>query len=205
MRKIKAVVALLLACMVTSSMAGCSSKADAGSTSSESSAQVSSQSETESEIPSEAPTESSSDATSAEDADVSESEGGDALTVEEYEARANGLLEEMVNLASLQSEAEAATDAESAKKVLEKLKAPFQDFAALKAPEKYTAAQEKFKSGCEAMVGYVDILIEMTSLDEEALTAEKQSEYTTKMTEYIQKAQADLTEGATLADAAENS
>ena len=59
----------------------------------------------------------------------------------------------------------------------------------MKAPEKYAAAHEKFKSGCDAMVEYLDMMV--TAMDSGDIDMEK-------MTSLITTIQNDFTEGASM-------
>lgn len=126
-----------------------------------------------------------------------------ALTEEEYIAKTEELqttiTESMTkvqeDLANLDTE-----DVDGAKKLIEEMQAPFVEFAAVLAPEKFAPAQEKYKSGCEAMVEYLNICLEMmdmgaagTEPDEADLQA-----LTERLTTSITTVQTDLTEAMTL-------
>lgn len=197
MNQKKKILTLIIACAIAASMAACNSGTPSSSSSAASSAPASS-----SEASSSAPA-SSSEASSAS-SDASSAAAGDIapLTAEEeaYVENVSKLMESMQNLQNLQAEAQQATDAAAVTAVMDKAKKPFQDFAALEAPGRFVPAQEKFKTGCESIVAYFDMTVEMTSLKPEELTAEKQQEYVTKMTETLTAAQNDLMAGATLAD-----
>ena len=118
------------------------------------------------------------------------------LTEEEYNAK---LAEFEQAAASLQTDMQTKaaeldpTDIEGAKALFEEMKKPFADFAAVEAPEKYAAAQAKFKSGCEAMIAYIDATVKMvedpTSVDENT---------TKEIMDYVQTAMTDIAEGSTL-------
>ena len=88
-----------------------------------------------------------------------------------------------------QEEITTMDDVDAAKEFIEGLKAPFVEFAGLQAPEKYVAAQAKYKSGCEAMVEYLDLCLNMMETGEID---------TNMMTELLTTIETDLTEGATL-------
>lgn len=144
--------------------------------------------------------ETTDDAAETEEA-VDEAEtaeaAGEALTEEEYEAKAAELLESMTTtMTEAQEELNTldVNDVEGAKDFIEGLKAPFAEFAAVQAPEKYADAQVKFKSSCEAMMEYLDLCISMLDMEEDADTAE----LTTQLTDLLTTLQNDLTEGLTL-------
>ena len=110
------------------------------------------------------------------------------LTEEEYEAKAQGLGDKLSNVMT-----EAASidpnDVDAAKEFISGLKDPFIEFGSLKAPEKYAAAHEKFKSGCDAMVEYLDLMV--GALDSGDIDMEKMNSLVTTI-------QNDFTEGASM-------
>ncbi len=114
--------------------------------------------------------------------------GADTLTEEEYEAKAeelgNSLNSAMTDAASIDP-----NDVEAAKEFIEGLKSPFVEFGALNAPEKYADAHAKFKSGCDAMVEYLDICVK--AMDSGEVDTEK-------MTSLLTTIQTDFTEGAAM-------
>ncbi|MCI9201199.1 MAG: hypothetical protein HFI03_12475 [Lachnospiraceae bacterium] len=118
----------------------------------------------------------------------SEKAGADTLTEEEYEAKAeelgNSLNTAMTDAASIDP-----NDVEAAKEFIEGLKDPFIEFGALNAPAKYADAHAKFKSGCDAMVEYLDICVQ--AMD----TGEVDME---KMTSLLTTIETDFTEGANM-------
>ena len=120
-----------------------------------------------------------------------------ALSEEDYMAK----LEELgTKMTEVQTGAAGLdpTDLEGAKKLLGDMKAPFVDFAAITPPEKYADAHTKLQSGCNAMIEYIDIILEIA----ETTDAAKQQELATKMVEVLTTATNDLTEGSQmLADA----
>mgnify|MGYP001027426841 FL=1 len=119
-----------------------------------------------------------------------------ALTEEEYAAKVEEL---QAALEKVGTEANSLdpTDVEGAKKLLEDLKAPFVEFAAVQAPEKYAEAQEKYKSGSEAMVEYIDSVSEMLD-PEKAANVDAN-----KIMELMTKAATDFQEGDNLLEAAQ--
>lgn len=119
-----------------------------------------------------------------------------ALTEDEYLKKVQEIASNMQNIQGEITEKMQGldpTDVEAVQKVLGDLKAPFNEFASLQAPEKYAAAQAKYKSGCEAMVQFIDITIEMSGMGADA-DATKVQEKTTEMMEVLTKATQDLTE-----------
>ena len=110
------------------------------------------------------------------------------LTEEEYEAKAEELGEKL-NSAMTDASSIDPNDVEAAKEFISGLKDPFVEFGSLKAPEKYAAAHEKFKSGGDAMVEYLDMMV--TAMDSGDIDMEK-------MTSLITTIQNDFTEGASM-------
>ena len=115
-----------------------------------------------------------------------------ALTEDEYVAKTQELSQAM---------ADAVTNSaavEGAKKMIEELKTPFVEFAALTAPEKYADTQAKYKTGCEAMIEYLDMCVDM-------MDPEKAAELDMdKLTSLLTTIQNDFTEAASLMEAAGN-
>lgn len=138
------------------------------------------------------------DAATGGDANTSADAGAaKALTEDEYMAKFDELGKSMTDLQTEASQLD-PSDPAAAKALLEKLKTPFSDFAALTPPDKYAEAHAKFKSGCEAMISYIDTSIQMM----EETDAAKQADLLKKAQEYMTTAMQDMTEGATLADSA---
>ena len=79
-------------------------------------------------------------------------------------------------------------------KLLEDMKAPFQDFINITPPASYADAHEKMKSGCQAMIDYLDTVNSMLEETDEG----KLQEAANTMMEQLQTAVTDLTEGATM-------
>lgn len=111
-----------------------------------------------------------------------------ALTEEEYEAKAAELSESIANAMSGASSID-ANDTEAAKELIESLKDPFVEFASVKAPDTYADAHEKFKSGCDAMVEYLDMMV--AAIDSGELDMDK-------MTSLITTIQTDFQDGAAM-------
>lgn len=120
-----------------------------------------------------------------------------ALTEEDYVAKFEELgtkmTEVQTNAATLDP-----TDLEAAKKLLDDMKAPFVEFAAVTPPEKYTDAHAKLQAGCNGMIEYIDILLQIA----EETDATKQQELATKMVEVLTTAGTDISEGTALLTAA---
>lgn len=120
-----------------------------------------------------------------------------ALTEEEYIAKTTELAESMTNVMTEAASLD-ASDLEGAKEFIEGLKAPFEEFAAIQAPEKYADAQAKYKSGSETMIKYLDMCVEMMD-PEKAAEAD-----TDALMELLTTIQTDFTEAASLMEAAGN-
>ncbi len=101
-------------------------------------------------------------------------------------------LVDAMNAVTEKSAALDPNDLEGAKQLIEEVKAPLVEFAAVEAPERFAEAHAKYKSGCEAMVEYLDMTLE-------ALDPEKAADLDMeKFLSLIQTAEADLTEADTL-------
>ena len=116
-----------------------------------------------------------------------------ALTEEEYQTAVTELNDK---LTSIQTDASALdpNDPDAAKQLLEDMKAPFQDFINITPPASYADAHEKMKSGCQAMIDYLDTVNSMLEETDEG----KLQEAANTMMEQLQTAVTDLTEGATM-------
>ena len=112
------------------------------------------------------------------------------LTEEEYEAKAQELGEKL-NSSMTDAASIDPNDVDAAKEFIAGLKDPFIEFGSLKAPEKYAAAHEKFSSGCDAMVEYLDMMV--SAIDTGDIDMEK-------MTSLLTTIQNDFTEGANMLD-----
>lgn len=121
-----------------------------------------------------------------------------ALTEEEYKAKVQEISETMSNMQTTMNEKMATidpTDEEAVDALFEEIKAPFVEFASLKAPAKYEAAQAKFKSGCEAMIEFIDTA--------KAISKDPASADQSKLTDLLTTAMTDIVEGAQLAEEAD--
>lgn len=133
-------------------------------------------------------------------ADTEESAAGEALTVEEYEEKVIELTDSMTQ-AQTDLESVDQTDVESMKEFVKGVIAPYEDFIAVTAPEKYAPAHEKFVSACEAMIAYFNACVDMMDMEGSA-TEEEVKEVTENLTNLLTTAQTDFTEAATLMDEA---
>ncbi|MGO5027546.1 DUF6376 family protein [Candidatus Agathobaculum pullicola] len=122
-----------------------------------------------------------------------------ALTEEEYQQAVEDLSTEMSEIQN--SASTAVTDPESAKQVLEDMKASLNDFIAITPPEAYAEAHTKIQSGCQSLIEFIDTVSAMTEETDQT----KLSELTTKMGEQLQTAMTDMAEGASLLQAASGS
>ncbi len=120
-----------------------------------------------------------------------------ALSEEEYVAKTTELAESITNVMT-EAAALDADDVECAKKLIEGMKEPFVEFAAIQAPAKYADAQAKYKSGSEAMIKYLDMCIDLMD-PEKAADADMN-----ELMDLLTTIQNDFTEGATLMEAAGN-
>ncbi|MCB6366286.1 hypothetical protein LI291_08885 [Intestinibacillus massiliensis] len=139
-----------------------------------------------------------SDKKPADNASVSDSAdaAAPALTDEEYEEAVAGLATEMQDVQTKLSGVD-QTDAEAVKAAIEEVKKPFADLAAVTPPEKYADAHAKIKSGCEAMIAYMDGAIALTE------NASPSEDDVKALTDSLTTAATDLAEGQQLmADAA---
>ncbi|MCI8526029.1 MAG: hypothetical protein HFF17_08930 [Oscillospiraceae bacterium] len=118
---------------------------------------------------------------------------GDALSKEDYEAAVTKLGEE---LTSVQTDAATLdpSDVDGAKKVLDDMKKPFSDFIDLVPPKDYEDAHEKMKSGCTAMIEYIDTVSGLLEETDETKLAEGAE----KMQTALMTAMTDLSEAATM-------
>ena len=108
-----------------------------------------------------------------------------ALTEDEYVAKTQELSQAMAD-AVTNSAAVDPSDVEGAKKMIEELKTPFAD------------TQAKYKTGCEAMIEYLDMCVDM-------MDPEKAAELDMdKLTSLLTTIQNDFTEAASLMEAAGN-
>ena len=121
-----------------------------------------------------------------------------ALTEEEYQQAVEDLGAEMTEIQNNASTA--MTDPESAKEVLESMKAPLNVFIAITPPEAYAAGHEKMQSGCQSMIDFIDTVVAMTEETDQT----KLTELVSQMDEQLRTAVNDMAEGASLLDEASN-
>lgn len=186
----KGICAMSLAAMLAASVTACGSKTTDATTA-----------ESTESVTTEATT-----SVSVDDAETTVGiEEGEALTEDEYLAKAEELANSMVETTTKVSSEIDPSDVEGAKKLIEELKTPFIEFADVVAPEKYADAQAKYKSGCEAMVEYLNICLEMMDMGTETETASEEDAQalTDRLTKALTAVQADFTEAATLMAGAE--
>lgn len=156
--------------------------------------------ETETPAEPEAPAEAEAPAETETPAEAEAPTDAVALTGEEYLTKAQEASDKlMTTMANSQTEIAAMdmTDVDAVKEYIDGLKAPLAEFAALQAPEEYAEVQSKFKSSCEALIEYYDLIIEMMNPEAEADAAE----LTAKTTELLTIVQTDLTEAYNLMSA----
>lgn len=132
--------------------------------------------------------------------DAAQDGGGEAasaaLTEEEYQQAVQDLSTEM---SEIQTNASAAmTDPESAKGVLEDMKASLNEFMSVTPPESYAEAHEKMKSGCGSLIDFIDTVAAMSEETDQT----KLADLTTQMGEQLESAMTDMAEGASLLQAA---
>ena len=197
----KGMCAVVLAAMLATSVTACGGKkADSteAATTTETTAAESKAEETTSE---EAKTEAAETEKKETEAKADALEG--SLTEEEYLNKTEELAQTMTDTMTKAQEDLAkleADDVDGAKALIEGMKAPFVEFAAVQAPEKYAAAQAKYKSGCEAMVEYLDILLDTMEMSASGKTPsqEETQKLVEDMTNAITTAHNDLTEAGNL-------
>ena len=143
----------------------------------------------------EAETTAAADTTAAEEdttAAESAAANGEALSEEAYVQACQNFASDLVSsLSDISTELSALdpTDVEGAKALIEDMKTPYAEFAAIQAPEKYAGVQEKYKSGCEKMIAYLDMSLQLME-DPAAVDV-------TEMTNLLQDMQQDFTDAST--------
>ena len=118
-----------------------------------------------------------------------------AVSEEEYQ---QAVVDLQAELTEVQSNKIEVNDLEAAKQQLEALKQPFADFMNIVPPEAYADAHAKLQSGCQSMIDYVDIAIQIV----EATNDAKRQELSTQLVAALQTGAADLAEGATMLEEA---
>lgn len=118
-----------------------------------------------------------------------------ALTEEEYQQAAEKLSADMNEIQTNVSTA--ISDPESAKKVLDDMKASINEFASVTPPESYADAHAKLKSGCESLIAFIDTVAAMTEETDQT----KLAELSAQMSEQLETAMTDMAEGASMLEA----
>lgn len=119
-----------------------------------------------------------------------------ALTEEEYQQAVEKL---STDVSELQANAnEALSDPESAKAILDGMKASINEFASVTPPEAYADAHAKLQSGCESLIASIDTMVAMTEATDET----KLTELSTQMSEQLEAAMTDMAEGASMLQSA---
>ena len=135
------------------------------------------------------------DTTAAAEEDTTAAENaanGEALSEEEYVQACQKFASDLVSsLNDISTELSSLdpTDVEGAKALIEDMKTPYAEFAAIQAPEKYAGVQEKYKSGCEKMIAYLDMSLQ--------LMEDPAGVDVTEMTTLLQDMQQDFTDAST--------
>lgn len=118
--------------------------------------------------------------------------GGGGLSDKAYIAKVNEFsskVESTMNEAEQQLSGVAEDDVDATVELIEGLKAPFSEFAALEAPEKYKEAHAKYQSGCKAMNEMLDTLIEIAKDGEDvdpSVIDKFEQAYTTMVTDFTE-------------------
>ncbi len=130
-------------------------------------------------------------------ADGADAQASAALTEEEYQQAAENLATE---LAAIQTEVSKLdwNDTEAAKSALEELKKPLNNFMLVTPPTSYEAGHEKMKSGCQALIDFVDVTISIVGETDQA----KLEAGSVRMQELIAASVNDMAEGAALLEQA---
>ncbi len=115
-----------------------------------------------------------------------------ALTEEEYQQAVEKFSADMSELQT--SANEAVSDPESAIAILDEMKVSINEFASVTPPEVYADAHAKLKSGCESLIAFIDTVAAMTEATDQA----ELDELTTQMSEQMEAAMADMTEGVNM-------
>lgn len=121
-----------------------------------------------------------------------------ALTKDEYKQAFQDMSKSLEDIQTNATNVD-MNDPEAAKAVLEEMKGPLNDFIAVTPPEEYKDAHAKLKSGCEAMVGFVDSVLGMVGETDQAKLKTAGEEMQT----YLTTAITDITAGAQMLDAME--
>ncbi len=116
-----------------------------------------------------------------------------ALSEQEYIDAVDELNIEMYELQKA-AQQDKITDEQAAQALVEELKQPMLDFAALVPPAAYADAHEKLSSGCQAMAEYIDIILAAAGETEEDALRQAAEDANDK----LMTAMNDLSEGSLL-------
>ncbi|MGI6181665.1 MAG: hypothetical protein ACOYIE_06270 [Agathobaculum sp.] len=116
-----------------------------------------------------------------------------ALSEQEYIDAVDTLNIEMYKLQTAAQENE-ITDEQAAQALVDELKQPMLDFAALVPPAAYAEAHEKLSSGCQAMADYMDIILAAAGETEDDVLRQAAEDANDK----LMTAMNDLSEGSLL-------
>lgn len=195
----KGMCVLAMSAMLATSVTACGGKKADATTAAETTTEAAAETTAE-----ETTEETTTAAETTEEETTTEAEAaGEALTEDEYLAKAEELSQAMTDV-STKVQADLAnmdpSDTEGIAKLMEELKAPFVEFAAIQAPEAYAEAQAKYKSGCDAMVDYLDIVVSAMEMEASGKTPteEENQKLMEDMTNALTIVSTDFTEGATL-------
>lgn len=207
----KGMCVLAMAAMLATSVTACGSKkADtttAAETTTEAAAETTTEKAAEETTTAAESTEAETTTEAETKAETKAEAAGEALTEEEYLTKAEELGQAMTDV-SAKVQADLASmdpsDTEGIAKLMEELKAPFVEFSAIQAPEAYAEAQAKYKSGCEAMIDYLDIIVSAMEMEASGKTPteEETQKLMEDMTNALTIVTTDFTEGATLMEEA---
>ena len=199
----KGMCVLAMAAMLATSVTACGSKKTDTTTAAETTTEAAAETTTEKAAEETTTAAESTEAETTTEAETKAEAAGEALTEEEYLTKAEELGQAMTDV-SAKVQADLASmdpsDTEGIAKLMEELKAPFVEFSAIQAPEAYAEAQAKYKSGCEAMIDYLDIIVSAMEMEASGKTPteEETQKLMEDMTNALTIVSTDFTEGATL-------
>lgn len=203
----KGMCVLAMAAMLATSVTACGSKKADTTTAAETTTEAAAETTTEKAAEETTTAAESTEAETTTEAETKAEAAGEALTEEEYLTKAEELGQAMTDV-SAKVQADLASmdpsDTEGIAKLMEELKAPFVEFSAIQAPEAYAEAQAKYKSGCEAMIDYLDIIVSAMEMEASGKTPteEETQKLMEDMTNALTIVTTDFTEGATLMEEA---
>lgn len=122
------------------------------------------------------------------------SKKGDTLTKEQYQEAVTKLTQDFADIQAKATDLD-VNDKDAATKLLTELKKPLEDFKNVKAPKEFDEGHAKMQSGCQAMLDYLDIVIDAAGSDD---PTSKLTESSTKIQEKVTAAVTDMSEGAQL-------